>query len=71
MRTIQANLNARTLDQCIRIPASHRELRSQCIRQGDRVRLTDGEVEVEARIEVRPSGPVAVPTWSTLVYCDA
>lgn len=71
MRTIHADFTARTEDQCIRIPATSRQLRAQCIRQGDRVRVTDGAVEVEARVELRPVGPVAVPTWSTLEYVDA
>lgn len=71
MRTIHADFNARTEDRCIRIPATPRQLRAQCIRQGDRVRVTDGRVEVEAQVELRALGPVAVPAWSTLEYVDA
>lgn len=70
MRIIEANLNDRTRDHCIRIPLSMRQLAELCIRPGDSVRLTGDDMEVEARIEFRPGGAVARPEWSTLAYVD-
>jgi formylmethanofuran dehydrogenase subunit D len=70
MRTIEANLNDRTRDHCIRLPLSQRKLLELCIRAGDNVRLTGEDMEVEARVEFRPGGAVAKPEWSTLVYVD-
>lgn len=68
MRTIRTSLSARTEDHCILVsPARLAEL---CIRSGDRVRIVGGDVEVEARIEVREGVPVAVPQWNTLTYVD-
>ncbi|MDC0674913.1 hypothetical protein [Nannocystis radixulma] len=70
MRTIEANLDDRTLDHCIRIPLTIHRLGELCIRAGDRVRLTGEDMEVEAKVEFRASEAVAVPTWSTLTYVD-
>lgn len=70
MRTIEANLNDRTRDHCIRLPLSLRKLAELCIRAGDNVRLAGDDMEVEARIELRPGGAVARPEWSTLAYVD-
>lgn len=70
MRTIEANLNDRTRDHCIRIPLTMRRLGELCIRAGDSVRLTGDDMEVEAKVEFRAGGAVAVPEWSTLAYVD-
>jgi hypothetical protein len=70
MRTIEANLNDRTRDHCIPIRMPIRRLAELCIRAGDRVRLAGGDMEVEARVEFREDGAVAVPAWSTLAYVD-
>lgn len=68
MRTIHADITVRTEDHCI--PLSPARLRELCIRTGDRVRLAGGDMEVEAKVELRHGGPVAVPQWSTLTYRD-
>lgn len=68
MRTIHADLTVRTEDHCIPLPAAR--LTDLCIRAGDRVRVAAGDMEVEARVELRSDGPVAVPQWSTLTYRD-
>jgi formylmethanofuran dehydrogenase subunit D len=70
MRTIQANLNDRTRDHCIRLPLSTHQLKGLCIRTGDRVRLTGDDMEVEAQVEIRAGEAVAVPQWRTLSYVD-
>lgn len=70
MRTIETNLNDRTNDHCIRLSLSARQLSGLCVRAGDRVRLTDADMEVEAQLELRAGELVAVPHWSTLEYCD-
>lgn len=70
MRTIDANLNDRTCDHCIRIPMTVDRLGELCIRAGDRVRLAGEDMEVEGQVEIRVGGVVAVPNWSTLVYVD-
>ncbi|MDC0723327.1 hypothetical protein [Nannocystis bainbridge] len=70
MRTIEANLNDRTVDHCIRIAMTEHRLGELCIRAGDQVRLVGEDMEVEAKVEFRASGAVAVPTWSTLTYVD-
>jgi len=68
MRTIHADFSTRTEDHGIALsPAVTHQL---CIRSGDRVRLTDGDMEVEAEIELRTDGVVALPRWSTLTYLD-
>ena len=68
MRTIHADLTVRTEDHCIPLPAAR--LKDLCIRAGDRVRLAGPDMEVEARVELRSAGPVAVPQWNTLTYLD-
>lgn len=70
MRTIEANLYDRTRDHCIRISLPLHRLQAMCIHAGDRVRLTGDDMEVEAKIEFRTGGAVAVPQWSTLAYAD-
>lgn len=70
MQTIHADFSARTTDQCICIPSPVHRLRQLCIRPGDRVRLTDGDLEVEADVEYRDDGAVALPRWSTLTYVE-
>ena len=66
MRTIHTDITVRTADHCI--PLSQDRLRDLCIRAGDHVRVAGGDIEDEARVELRASGPVAVPQWSTLTY---
>lgn len=68
MRTIHADIMVRTADHCI--PLSPARLRELCIRSGDHVRVAGGDLEVEARVELRHEGPVAVPAWDTLTYRD-
>lgn len=68
MRTIHADITVRTEDHCI--PLSPARMRELCIRSGDLVRLAGGDMEVEARVELRREGPVAVPQWNTLTYRD-
>ncbi len=68
MRTIHTDITVRTADHCI--PLSQDRLRDLCIRAGDRVVVAGGDMEVEARVELRDTGPVAVPQWSTLTYRD-
>lgn len=68
MRTIRTDLSTRTEDHCILLPSLR--LADLCVRAGDRVRLAGGDVEVEARIELRAGVPVAVPAWNTLTYVD-
>jgi hypothetical protein len=68
MRTIHADITVRTEDHCI--PLSPARLRELCIRSGDQVRVAGGDMEVEARVELRSEGPVAVPQWDTLTYRD-
>ncbi len=69
MRTIHADLALRTRSQCIRFPST-RQLRELCVRAGDRVRLCDGAVEVEAQVVLEAGVPVARPSWDTLTYTD-
>jgi len=66
MRTIHTDITARTTDHCIPLPGDR--VRDLCVRPGDRVRVAGGDMEVEARVELRDTGPVAVPQWSTLTY---
>ena len=68
MRTIHADITVRTADHCIPLPQDR--LRDLCIRAGDHVVVAGGDMEVEARVELRSDGPVAVPQWSTLTYRD-
>ncbi len=66
MRTIHTDITARTADHCI--PLSPMRLRDLCVRAGDRVRVASPDMEVEAHVELREDGPVAVPVWNTLSY---
>ncbi len=68
MRTIHTDMTVRTPDHCI--PLSAARLRELCIRAGDRVRVANADMEVEARVELRDGTPVAVPQWNTLTYRD-
>lgn len=68
MRTIHADISVRTEDHCI--PLSPARMRELCIRFGDRIRVAGGDMEVEAHVELRRQGPVAVPQWDTLTYRD-
>jgi hypothetical protein len=70
MGTIDANLNDRTRDHCIRLPLTMRKLDELCIQTGDVVRLAGDDMEVEAKVLIRAGGAVAVPEWSTLAYVD-
>ncbi|MCB9568020.1 MAG: hypothetical protein H6710_12560 [Myxococcales bacterium] len=68
MRTIHTDLSLRTHDNRIRLPI--RPTISLRIREGDRVRLSDGQMEVEAMVELRLGAPLARPDWATLIYAD-
>lgn len=68
MRTIHIDLSHRTADHCI--PLSTVRLTELCVRPGDRVRVANRGMEVEADVEQRDDGFVAVPRWNTLTYTD-
>ncbi|MEZ4382310.1 MAG: hypothetical protein R3A79_13240 [Nannocystaceae bacterium] len=68
MRTIHTDLNLRTADHRIRLPIQ--KIIALRIREGDRVRLTDGAMEVEAMVETRLGAPLGRPDWATLIYAD-
>lgn len=69
MRTIYADLSCRAPDhQCILLPAQR--LTELCLRAGDRVRVANRGMEVEADIELRDGEVVAIPHWGTLTYTD-
>ena len=69
MRTIYADLSCRAPDrQCILLPAQR--LDELHVGAGDRVRVANRGMEVEADIELRDGQVVAVPRWSTLTYTD-
>lgn len=68
MRTIHTDLSHRTADHCI--PLSPLRAKELCVRAGDRVRVANRDMEVEADIELRDGHLVAVPCWSTLTYTD-
>jgi anaerobic selenocysteine-containing dehydrogenase len=69
MRTIYADLSCRAPDrQCVLLPAQ--PLTELHVRAGDRVRVANRGMEVEADIELRDGLVVAIPRWSTLTYID-
>ena len=69
MRTIYADLSCRTPDhQCILLPA--RPLAELCVSAGDRVRVANRGMEVEADLALRDGLVVAIPQWNTLTYTD-
>lgn len=69
MRTIHTDLALRTRDNRIRLPI--RQIMHLRICEGDRVRISDGAMEVEASVEVRLGAPLGRADWATLVYADA
>ena len=68
MRTIHTDLALRTADNRIRLPI--RQVMHLCVREGDRVRISDGAMEVEARVELRLGAPLGRADWGTLIYTD-
>lgn len=68
MRTIYTDLSRRAPDQCVLLSAPR--LTELCVRAGDRVRIANRGMEVEADIELRGETFVAVPHWNTLTYTD-
>jgi hypothetical protein len=68
MRTIYTDLSRRAPDQCVLLSAPR--LAELCVRPGDRVRIANRGMEVEADIELRGETFVAVPHWNTLTYTD-
>lgn len=69
MRTIYTDLSHRAPDpQCVLLSAPR--LAELCVRAGDRVRIANRGMEVEADIELRGDTFVAVPHWNTLTYTD-
>ena len=69
MRTIYTDLSRRAPDhQCVLLSAPR--LAELCVRPGNRVRIANRGMEVEADIELRGDTFVAVPHWNTLTYTD-
>ena len=68
MRTIHTDLKMRTEDNRIRLPI--RQIMDLRICEGDRVRISDGMMEVEAKVELRLGAPLGRADWGTLVYAD-
>jgi hypothetical protein len=69
MRTIYTDLSRRAPDrECIMLSAPR--LAELCVRPGDRVRIANRGMEVEADIELRGEQFVAIPHWGTLTYTD-
>ena len=70
MTTIYADFNALTEDRSIRLTTvgSQADVREHGVRPGDRVRLSDGELQVDALVaEDARYGLVGIPSWETMV----
>ena len=70
MTTIYADFNALTEDRSIRLTTrgSWDDIGRFGVRPGDWVRLSDGEMQVTARVAEDPRyGLVGIPSWETLV----
>ena len=70
MITIYADFNALTEDRsiCLTTVGSRADLLAHDIQPGDRVRLSDGELLVEALVaEDARYGLVGIPSWETMV----
>jgi len=73
MKTVEADFNALTSDEYVRLTTcgSERSMSAQGVRPGEWVWLSDGEMEVGARVEADHEGRLyGVPAWDTLVYLD-
>ena len=73
MNPIFADFNAMTESRQVRLTCqgSQDDLRAGGVLPGDWVWLTDGEMEVGARVEADNEGRTyGVPAWDTLVYLD-
>jgi formylmethanofuran dehydrogenase subunit D len=70
MTTIHADFNAMTEDRLIRLTTrgSSDDIKRFGVRVGDRVKLSDGELVVEALVaEDSYYGLVGIPAWETMV----
>jgi len=70
MTTIYADFNALTEDRsvCLTTVGSQADILKHGIRPGDRVKLSDGELEVEAVVaEDSYYGLVGILSWETMV----
>jgi hypothetical protein len=73
MKVIDADFNALTENGFVRLTTrgSQRSLAVACVRPGDWVWLTDGEIRVAAQVKADPRGqPIGTPAWDTLVDLD-
>ncbi len=70
MRVVEADFNARTADDRVRLTTrcSQKSLDRLRVDVGDWVWLTDGEIRVGARIESKNGEAVARPAWETLEH---
>ncbi|MGB1013507.1 MAG: hypothetical protein ACPG4T_05170 [Nannocystaceae bacterium] len=70
MRTVTANFNRRTTDQRIVLGVGVRSIAGAPIAAGQRIRLTDRAMEVEADVVEAAGILVAVARWETLDFVD-
>lgn len=70
MRTVTANFQRRTVDHNIVLGAVVRSIAGAPVLAGQRVRLTDAKMEVEADVVERAGILVAVANWDTLMFLD-
>jgi hypothetical protein len=68
MQTLEADLNARTVDDKIRLSAKVSEtiLGTLDVKDGSWVLLTQDDVRVPAQLEVTPKGILARPMWDLM-----
>jgi hypothetical protein len=70
MMTIYADFNALTEDRsiCLTTVGSRADIQEHGVRPGDRVMLSDGELQVEALVaEDARYGLVGIPSWETMI----
>jgi hypothetical protein len=73
MKTIFADFNALTESEhvCLTVRGSEEDIRNQGVRTGDWVWLSDGEIQVGARVAEDPRYRlVGIPAWETLIQLD-
>ncbi len=70
MRTVSANFKRRAADHSIVLGAVVRSIAGAPIDAGQRVRLTDEGMEVEADVVERAGVLVAHAAWETLAFTD-
>ena len=73
VKTLFADFNARDADGAVRLdsPADRAAIRAAGALPGERVRLSDGEIAVEALLKWSAArGHWGVPNWASIVYLD-